>query len=1149
MFEKNKDFERIQNKIRDVMGPLSQVWGKIETFRKSEFENPMDIDEVADLLQKSVILLGQASNSVSYQRRMEVLKCFTDQKSAKAMIVKQAETLSKEPTDLFGKEFKTVLRRSDVDSKKALEYFKNESPKKQPFRGGSFSKNKERGKERPVFFRKNRGHHTQSRGNFSGMYDSSTEHVGKSKSPAEHAGTCTDKKFICRNKIRQPFCRKIKKFSAKLGKINKRQKHHKHSERMGNTSTFKTNPTKTTSQNSIFKSRRPSSGLGSIQHVEKRSNKNCYSKRGPIVEQYFCTSKKRRRIQTNNQPERVESICALPTFQNGGTTRRQKYAQQRRPHVQIRSQGCIFYGSPGNKVPETSEISLERETIRVPMPSFRTGPSTQDIHKIAESPNFNTQKIKHANNNLFRRHVNNGVELSGNLLGTGHNYLPFPTSGANDKLGKIHSDTPNNNRISGSKDRQHVHDTIFAREQSEGLNLSLPTDVDFSTNNTQAISIFNWKIERYSPSNNSSSAAITFSSTTAYKSTTTESIISNFDISGPRLCHGTKMVGNKLTHVKRETPPYCPTTNGNLFRCSHIRGMGSCLTGPINWGDMDSGGKPTSHQHIRIDGCRTGYQNIYKGHRSVHNPYPDRQHSSFILSDKNGGNQESKIDRNIKKDMGLSACKRDHSYIRMDPHIYEYSSRLRIEKCKRLERMETKPRHFSETNSEMGKPTNRPICFQNITPTTTICEPEGRPELCQSRCFSNDLGGSFPLCFSPFLPHTENSQKSVQRASTENDYNNTTLVNPAMVPSNSEYGNTEPSLTSNELENFTQPTRRKPPTYTKFHHETSGLDDFRKSLFAEGISRGASQLIACARREGTRSNYEAAWKKWSMWCSERNMDPLRCSLTYILDFLTELFTKKLAYRTIGVYRSAISAYHTPVEGISIGKHPRVSALMTGIANLNPPQPKYSTIWDLEDVLNQLRTWPRNELLSPKQLTLKLVMLLAIIAVNRGSEIHKLNIKFKGITKDKAVFSFGTTVKHFRRGKKTPPIEFYAMPSEPNLCPILTLNCYLDLSKDWRKSDAESQLFLSFVNPHKAVTKSTITRWIKEVLKLSGIDINTYQAHSVRAASTSKTKSRGLSTNDILKMGNWSQESTWQKFYNKNIVTPAKRFQDSLFSNN
>ena len=74
MADRDGDMVRIQGRIRDVMGPLSQVWNAVEEFRSGETEMGIDPDNMAELLQKSVLLLAQASNSVTYQRRMEALK-------------------------------------------------------------------------------------------------------------------------------------------------------------------------------------------------------------------------------------------------------------------------------------------------------------------------------------------------------------------------------------------------------------------------------------------------------------------------------------------------------------------------------------------------------------------------------------------------------------------------------------------------------------------------------------------------------------------------------------------------------------------------------------------------------------------------------------------------------------------------------------------------------------------------------------------------------------------------------------------------------------------------------------------------------------------------------------------------------------------
>ena len=104
---------------------------------------------------------------------------------------------------------------------------------------------------------------------------------------------------------------------------------------------------------------------------------------------------------------------------------------------------------------------------------------------------------------------------------------------------------------------------------------------------------------------------------------------------------------------------------------------------------------------------------------------------------------------------------------------------------------------------------------------------------------------------------------------------------------------------------------------------------------------------------------------------------------------------------------------------------------------------------------------------------------------------------------------------------------------------------MQLSERWRKRGNRSQLLLSFIEPHLPVASATFARWIKEVLSLAGIDTNIFKSHSVRSASTSKAKALGLTTKDILAKGNWSTESTWQKFYNKDIKGKDQIYQESI----
>ena len=61
-----------------------------------------------------------------------------------------------------------------------------------------------------------------------------------------------------------------------------------------------------------------------------------------------------------------------------------------------------------------------------------------------------------------------------------------------------------------------------------------------------------------------------------------------------------------------------------------------------------------------------------------------------------------------------------------------------------------------------------------------------------------------------------------------------------------------------------------------------------------------------------------------------------------------------------------------------------------------------------------------------------------------------------------------------------------------------------------------------------------------------VNTGTFKAHSTRSASTSKAGLQGASIEDILKQGSWSNKTTWQRFYNKNIVEEGKILQEMVF---
>ena len=129
----------------------------------------------------------------------------------------------------------------------------------------------------------------------------------------------------------------------------------------------------------------------------------------------------------------------------------------------------------------------------------------------------------------------------------------------------------------------------------------------------------------------------------------------------------------------------------------------------------------------------------------------------------------------------------------------------------------------------------------------------------------------------------------------------------------------------------------------------------------------------------------------------------------------------------------------------------------------------------------------------------------------------------------------------------PPISYYKYGEDQDICVITTLAHYLSRTETWRSNKTKTQLLLSYINPHDEVESSTVSRWLKDILKKTGIDVNTFKGHSTWSASSSKAGLARISTDEILKRESWSTESTWQRFYNKEIIPKRLYFNRVCFN--
>lgn len=158
-----------------------------------------------------------------------------------------------------------------------------------------------------------------------------------------------------------------------------------------------------------------------------------------------------------------------------------------------------------------------------------------------------------------------------------------------------------------------------------------------------------------------------------------------------------------------------------------------------------------------------------------------------------------------------------------------------------------------------------------------------------------------------------------------------------------------------------------------------------------GISEESFKIISAAWRRGTEKAYSSAWGKWILCCNKQESNPFPSSIGPVVNFLTEEFKHGKQHTTVNSYRSVLSATLPQIDGKPVGQHPVVCRLLQG--KKGPPASQ----------------------LSLKELSKRLVTLLALCNASRVSDIKALESRFKVFTDGGVKFTIPGLTKTRRSG--------------------------------------------------------------------------------------------------------------------------------------
>ena len=136
-----------------------------------------------------------------------------------------------------------------------------------------------------------------------------------------------------------------------------------------------------------------------------------------------------------------------------------------------------------------------------------------------------------------------------------------------------------------------------------------------------------------------------------------------------------------------------------------------------------------------------------------------------------------------------------------------------------------------------------------------------------------------------------------------------------------------------------------------------------------------------------------------------------------------------------------------------------------------------------------------------------------------------------MSNDTCIFYPSELLKHDQQWRPRDKIT-YKKCENSKLCPMAATKEYLKRRAEYNV--AHTKCLFTTVSPCGPSQSDTIARWVKNKLAQTGVNTKIFSSHSCRSSASSKDDNMGVDLDTILKLRYWSQQSTFRKFYSKEL---------------
>lgn len=840
-----------------------------------------------------------------------------------------------------------------------------------------------------------------------------------------------------------------------------------------------------------------------------------------------------------DQLEGTQQISPQGEVQDGGPPYGSLPPPPGRLYDETRPQGCLLRSPNTPGIKEISSLPVRGNNIRIPLSTIWSLTGSQSLHQNPPSYCSETALRRNTYSNLFGR-------SSPDSPSEGRSNRDFPLCteaivqpGFHSETREMLSSPHSSPSLSGCGIRHNSNVHSSARGTDQSNTGSMPGDarvpVDITGGGFKLIRPHEPCSPDRSVGGPSSLQSLATSAGPASPPARMEAEQSDIIVS--TIPAGPNVVGISNAALSQQSGHHTPSLRPHHQDRCVSAGVGCNLRRQDNRGPLEFGGGKTAHKLSGTQGSDSCFEIIPGRENSVTAPWSgpafsasyslgDGQHHCSCVREQEGGHS---VTYSVSTGLGTVVLPAHKGIMGNSPSLtgsVECGSRCSLQGIQCTHRMDASEGCLQRHSSSLLCSGDRPLRITLEPPGAPLCVPPSGSRSFSSRCFPTGLESVevfHPPSSGAPAPNSSESDKRQSNCPTSSPE----LARAALVCSDPADANRCSIPTSQGEVTAVSSFRSGSDSPSMEVPQPDCMADIGTAYQAAGFPAEVTNILLASWSQSTQKRYQGPWRAWSKWCTSRDLCPFSAPVTDVLTFLTEISSSRsLEYRTLAVYKSAISQGHLPVGQTKLGELPVVSRFMKGVFRLKPPSPRLSSTWDIKCLLEFLATLDPPGGLTLQRLSLKLAALLALTSSARAHELVKLDLDFVSIKNDSWEFSLAEHTKVSRPGHSPRRIYLPAYPNNPKICVVRTLQEYRSRTETKRTS---SRLLISYVRPFKPISSQSVSRWLRKAMQLAGIACH-FTSHSTRSASTSAAAHAGVPLETILAAADWSSSETFKRFY-------------------